>query len=316
MPIITTITQLRNYVSVGAALSFDSIKPSIFKAETKYLQPLLGLPLYEWLSESINANNPAYTTLSALALNASANLALWLYVPVGGVQIDDMGIYQAKTTDTWRLAESELRKLEAHYCQDAMDALDALVAHLEANAAAPNQGQNPSTYTPYQRWHAAPQRVRYNELLIKNADTFERYAELYRSTLTFFTLKTIIYTVQTQHLAKLMGDYLPSLVSMADPADNHAKILRIAQEALAKLTIAHALQLGRHTLENARLTFNFQIHKVDADVIATYQNIGQNALQSLRNILEEVRPEGYTPLPTTVTDNTLLRNPTSTIILA
>jgi hypothetical protein len=314
MPLITTVDQLCEYVSVGKDLSWKSIKPSLFGAEQKYIMPFLGKNLYDYLCDNVPTN--AEQDPVALACNAAAKFALWLYVIPGGKQIDDMGIYEAKTNNMWRLSEADIEKLRDSYAEEAMEALEMLLNLLEANAVAAAQGTSQSNYTAYNWWFISPTRKRYADLLINSSEVFSEYVELYRSTLTFIFMRDNIRHVEKHQIAPLLGNYYTTLKTLATPAGNDAVLLDLVREALAKLAAARSLRRGFFFLANERLCYGIKPHTATAELVSEYESDGQNALERLRAKLEEFKPSGYTPLVSLPADTTMLRKPSAKIILA
>lgn len=314
MPLITTTAQLREYVTVGQNLSIESIRPQIFTAENKYLKSFIGQKLYAHLVENKAAGD--YQDLIALAQSAAAKFALWLYIIPGGTQIDDAGIYQAKTSEMWRLTKEEIEELRKYSLSDAMDALDMLLEYLEEKAAAPADGVVEANYTAFNFWYKAPTRTRLMGLLIKKSEDFSKYVELYRSSLTFQMLNTAMSHVERHQIAPLMGDYYNTIRGMTAPTGNDLALLELAQEALAKLSAAYGMNLGFHIMENGRFTTCLQLQKVDKELMSAYKSEGENALERLRAKLEQIKPAGYEPLPTLEANTATLRKPGSKIILA
>lgn len=314
MPLITTSAQLRQYVTVGQNLSIESIRPQIFTAENKYLKSFIGSKLYTHLVENAAAGD--YQELIALAESTAAKFAIWLYIIPGGLQIDDQGIYQAKTSDMWRLSKEEIDELKKYSLSDAMDALDMLLEYLEENAAAPGENLPEAGYTAYNWWYQAPARKRLMGLLIKKSEDFSKYVELYRSSLTFLMLNTAMSHVERHQIAPLLGDYYNTIRLLSNPTGEGLTLLELAQEALAKLSAAHAMRGGFHILENGRFTTCLQSQKIDTELLSAYKSEGENALERLRAKLEQLRPTGYEPLPTLEANSATLRRPGSRIILA
>lgn len=313
--LLTYIEQIQQYVVVGKDLTYKSFQPALFNAEQKYIIPFLGRDLYDFLVKSDPSDDTE--TLINLARSATAKFALWLYITPGGVQIDDQGIYQAKTDNMWRLSAADLADLKKSYLEQAMDAQNQLLAYLEEIAQTPAQNTAPEDYTAANHWAVSPSRKRYAGLMINTAEVFEQYVELHHSTLTFISLYNCIKAAETSQIAPLLGDYYATLKAISSPTGDALAILKLAQEAIAHLATAKALRKGMYCLLENGLSLSLAPDAKPADdIIATYQTDAQNALQRLRDKLEAVKPTGYTPLPTLAADTTVLRKPGSKIILA
>jgi hypothetical protein len=313
MPIINHIGQLREYVSVGKDLTWESIKPSLFGAEQKYLLPFLGKDLYKYLCDNVSETPDDAV---ALAANAAAKFGLWLYVIPGGKQIDDMGVYEAKTSNMWRLSKDELETLRDTYAEEAMDALEMLLNLLESNAAVASEGVEEYAYTAFNWWAISPTRKRFTDLFINTSELFSEYVELYRSTLTFVFMRDNIRHVEKHQIAPLLGDYYTTLKELTNPTGNHAILLDLVREAVAKLAAARSLKRGFFFLANERLAYGLKSQVASAELVSEYQSDAQNALERLRAKLEELKPAGYAALVQLETDSTLLRKPGRRIILA
>ena len=314
MALINDVDTLRQYVTVGNDLNFQSIKPSLFTAEQKYLRQFLGGALYTFLVE--NAANTAYARLIGHAQNVAAKFALWLYIIPGGVQIDDAGIYMAKTTDMWRLSPQEIGTLRLSYLEEAMDALELMLEELEENVSKPSQSTLPQDYNPYELWHESATRKRYAGLFINSGHVFSEYVELYRSNLTFFMMHDIIRRVELHTIAPLLGDYYATLKGMTEIEGPHLILYHCTLEAIAMLAAAQALAKGFHFFRFSQLTMSFQPEKLAPEQISKFYVEAQNSLERLRAKLEELQPAGYTPLSGGLSDPSLLRKPGSRIILA
>lgn len=312
MPLISNISTLQKYAVVSSNLTIESIQPSIFRAEKKYLKQFVGKKVYEALLSIAEGNEP----IVALAQNVVAKFALYIFITPGGVQIDDSGIYQIKGGDKWRLSQQEIEALKQSYLEEAMDALDLLLEDLEENAQEAAEETEIAEYTVYNHWFADQARNQYNNSLLKTRQVFESFVELHHSSLTFHSLRSYVANVEKFQLMPLMGDYYTALMDMATPAGNDAILLSLAQEAIAHLATAQALDRGFHGLNKGGISFDLNYAEPSHELIGSYKKAAQNALERLRAKLQELKPQGYTLLPSDVSDGSILRKPGRRIILA
>ncbi|WP_273210792.1 DUF6712 family protein [Runella zeae] len=290
MPIISSVAELQEYITVGNDLQFKSIKPCVFNAEKKYLKPILGSALFKALEEGGDSGE-----LMQLVQNVVAKFTLWLYVVPGGVQVDDAGIYQSKTADMWRLTESEIQTYRLSALEDAMDAMDLMIANLEENAKAAAADKPTAEYTPYELWYVSPTRQRYAGLLINNGDDFSEYVALYRSSLTFLMMCDCIRDAELHIIAPLLGDYYNTQKQLTGLGNSDLVLRRLILETLAKLAAAAALSKGLYYLNAGRITMTFQPEPIADKVLSSYKTSAQDALERLQAKLEQLKPAGYVP---------------------
>lgn len=247
MPLIPTLDELKNYVSLDA----KAVPPSIALAQREVLAqvvaPLLGERLRTWLEAA--AASPGFElagdSLAAQLLRRVqapiARLGVGAGLPGHQVSIDTTGVH-IMTTETSKTAfQWQLNQLRASLERHGQRDLDALVEWLEANRDASAE---------LRAWAASAAGQRHRRELFTSPAAFHEYENISESRPVFVALGPVRRRLESFELGRVLGaDFLAELreqVRTRSLTPDHENLLgAYVLPALAALTIGHAIpELG------------------------------------------------------------------------
>lgn len=294
--LLSTIEEIRKYAPVSRDLNFVSIEPSVRKADRRFIIPLLGIDLYTELKIDYEADSlsPVQTQLLDYVHSCSVPLALWYYVQVGGVQIDDSGIYKTRNDQRWNLGEKEQSTLESAYLYEGLEALDDLMNYLAYKI------EDFPEYAETKEFKSE------RNSLVPSATYIQEVFSMLYPRVTFRAMREAIRYHEHRLIAPIMQGYYQNLVAkkLADLDEDDQLLLPIARLALIYLASARALLTRTVKLTNEGLKVMIgengsvtpsENSRIEA-AAKEYEKSGQAELQRLVKLLNEKAPDGYTPL--------------------
>ncbi len=222
MAIITDITTILKHIPVNDGFTYSLIKPFIEQAEEKFLLPIIGREFYQELEDG----NIEDEKLVNFVERAISNIAFWLYLPIGNVEISDAGIRINSTADKKTAFEWQVNQVLNSVASLGMDNLEMMLQYLEAPRPAGEATD------PFAIYKASAEREASQKLFLPNATEFNAYYAIGRSRLTYICLQTICRHVQQEMIDPLMPEDLTTL----EPA-----AIRCIKSAIAYQTILEAL---------------------------------------------------------------------------
>ncbi|MCF0071282.1 hypothetical protein LZD49_12445 [Dyadobacter sp. CY261] len=301
--LISNIDELREYIPVGRDLDFVSVKPSIRKAERRFILPLLGKDFYRLLVSEYEGNllSEDHQELVEYIRSASANLTMWYYVQIGDVLIDSSGMYKQRTEQRWVLSESDQKRLQNSFLSDGLDALDDLMNHLEDNISKYSTYSNSKEYLAERRG------------LVTSAATVQTVFTLFHPRVTFQAMREAIRYHEDGRVAPIMQDYYGILIDKKQDDLNEVDTvaLRLARRALIYLASARSMitRTVKFTNEGLKvMAGDDQVSQFENDRIEAsakeFEQSGQIELDALVKHLNKYEPDGYTkPEQVTYTDH-------------
>ncbi|MGB4776419.1 MAG: DUF6712 family protein [Daejeonella sp.] len=230
--IVKDINTFLKHVPANTSFSWELIKPFILQAENTYVLPLLGATFYADLS-AIGAPTGKALELITRLEHAISNIAFWMYLPVGNVQISDSGVQIITTGDRKTAFEWQLNQVMASVSNLGMNGLDSTIDYLETNAA------------DFNTYKTSDTRTANTTYFINNAPQFDDCYHINRSRLTFACFWPIIKQVEDEQITAAMGGEYTALktrLASTDPVSAaDKKLLKVVRNAIAYATIAKAL---------------------------------------------------------------------------
>lgn len=243
MALITTIDQIKQYLAVNVSSKFDSLLPYIERAELKYIKPTLGADQYNalvsWVdqsgsgSASASVSDEDYEALLVKVRRALANLAYYLYIPIGQVQISDSGIRIASTENLKTAFQWQVDKIEQSFLDAGYESLEDMLEFLE---------ENKDTYTT---WAESDAYTEFKELFISTARVFNQYFNISASRRTFVALQATMRKVEDFYIKATLGNTLfaeiKTQILSGEIDDDNESYLEKIRPAVANLTISRAI---------------------------------------------------------------------------
>ncbi len=275
-------------------ITFDRLKPSIKFVERRYQPKLMDATTWGALLDQVDTVNPGtvWTELIDRTRDAFAYLTALHYIPHGNVGIGEMGL-QVEITESHAPASKDRKNdLMRGIWEQALDHLDIVIEHLNANLA---------TFTDYA---TSDQYTENTKSLINDAATFNDFYPIGTNRWVWLMLKPWRDKTELSKIAGTLGtDYHNELVVKIKADGLLAEdeiILEKARRALAFATIeASAMNLSIRIEEHAVTVYN-NASQVANDLRTTVEiqrvEKAQNyckkeALQILKDIETTLRTE-------------------------
>lgn len=296
---ITSTTDLKQYIPVSAAFNFEAFEPYLDKAAIKYTVNYVG-NLHKSL---LNVGSDEHESISQARIylkTALANFALCLYFPFYQMQLGNTGPKVANSDKSsqpeWWMVKDARREL----MRSGHEYLDQLLTLLDANST-----HFPDWSTNYQS--------KYRELLVNNADVFSKYYEIFNSRQTYLTLVPSLRLIEDQYIQRfIVAEKITRLKTASDLSDDEKQVKEYLQKAVVAFTIARIYGQGLFHLDHTGLKLRFDVlpdekvqaidygQPADQSKRASNQLIedGTNYLRLAKTIITDKSLEGYLPTTT------------------
>jgi len=232
MALTKTIAEIKEVLpKLYSTVSNTSTLPNTYRAEYKYIVPVIGTTLYNSLVTAYEANT---LTVKQLQLVKHIRLASVAYATLDEIglfvlTLQDSGAKKVQQGNTEPIRAWEVADLKTTLVNMATDGMELLITYLLDNK------------TDFAEWTSSDAYTKINMLLIKTgADLNEQYT-IYQPQRSFFILKSLLYDVQFLYLYKTIGEelvvYLRDKVS---PTTKEKACISLLKKALGYYTIAKA----------------------------------------------------------------------------
>lgn len=245
------IATLKEHVSINRNTDWVSIKPFVKDAEQNYIIPNLSEDQYNALLNAIAGTpTPAQNALLYKVQQATAHWTLFDAIPQLNSFVSNMGVQQAESSDgTSKPAPMwQVRDLRASHYNLAVKYTEQLLKFLQENKA------------DYPLWVASQSYTEYNDLLIRNSTELSKHLNTGDSILTMVAIRPYIYQAEFDYLAPCISTELLAEIktqrSQSNLNPNNAKLLPLAQRALAAAAFAAAIVFLPDVVTNGVLTLN------------------------------------------------------------
>jgi hypothetical protein len=301
--IFSNTANLQQYVTVNDKFNFERFQPYITKAVNSFTNRYVG-KLHEELEQAESGEDSIKNEAREHLKAALANFAMFLYLPYMQVQMDSTGINVAENANRKSAEWWQVNDIRRDYLRAGHEAMDLLLEVLEKNS---------DLFEDYANNYSS----QYKELLVKNADEFNRWYNISRSRQTYLAIVPAMRMIETQIFKNsITDDFLADLKSF-DPSDSSApedqseitaksKIKDYLQQAVVSFTIAKIYHEGMFHFDASGVKLKFDVlpnEKVQAidygkaadqlqrAIKANIDN-GTQFILSAKELIEEFFPEG------------------------
>ncbi|WP_421811750.1 DUF6712 family protein [Flagellimonas sp.] len=238
--LLTTIEDIKKYVAVNNSLKIESLKPYIIQADRKFLVPACSQELYDAFETA--PTEGVRQKVYELLREASSHLAMFLYIPVGNVEINDHGIIvesgdQSKAAEWW-----QIRDLRRSFLDAGLGAIDDALKLMEANESLFTEWKGSDSYTMFM------------ELFVKRTDTFNRWFNISNSRRTFLALRPYMLEAHHQYFVGKLGvETVATINFTTKPLSSLStelaqgipfQVMELMQASLVNYTVAMAIESG------------------------------------------------------------------------
>lgn len=279
--LIKTTEDLKKYASTAFNFTFENISPYVKMVERDHVKAVIGEDLYDAWSATA-PTDPEPLKVYELVREASANLALFIYTPIGSVNIGDNGILIATNSNSQPATWYQIRDLQRSLVNLGFSALDEALKILEANQS------------DFPEWVSSDAYSVFKELVVPKTSDFDTYFNINKSRRTFMALRPYQLEVQNQIYNWLDQTTFDQIIAAG--SDKEKKALELMQAAQVNHTVAKAAEstifeftptgLFVRTLELP----GEKTQAVDPEVLRNFvikrQQAADEHLKLLRNLIE------------------------------
>jgi len=244
----TKLEEVRKYLPVSIATSFQNISPFIHTAEVNYILPLLGQKFYDQVTAFYDSplplpdgileeTAPKFMILIERIQRALINLTYWSAFDFMNVLMNDSGFHRQESDTEKTLYKYQEESLKAGFKNNGFDALDILLEYIESNITAFPLFLESENYT---------QR---KTSIIPNTTAFNKIFNINNSHLVYIKTARFIAQVEDFDIQAVLGADLYNRVkkelAKSAPDPKIVALVPYLQKPLAHLAIARAsFQLG------------------------------------------------------------------------
>ncbi|MFD1143035.1 DUF6712 family protein [Larkinella insperata] len=229
--LISDAQSLKKVVPVNADLTFSEIEPYIHSAQlfvARFTGELLIANLADVVANGNELNAQQQALLDRLA-RPVGNLAGLKYANVKTGQLTDTGVMRTAGAGQADAFEWQVERMASQLNAEAWDGLEDLLRFLEDKKE------------DYPDYLASDQYQYQSGLLIKDAQTFSKHYFIADSRLTYWSLQSCLVKAEDR-VKRLLGSRFNYLSSGGELSTNQKEQLRLAQDAIAYLTMVRAVQ--------------------------------------------------------------------------
>jgi hypothetical protein len=204
MSLITTISELKNYISVDVNTKFATLQPYINEAEQLYLIPIIGQEFYDEFAAAYAASVAPVTPVALTADEAAllpylqrcvAYYSQMLSIVHLSSSFGDRGIRVHMDDKSMVAPRWQHEKLQFQALKNGDIHADKLLAFLEANA----------TSSKYDTWFDSTYNTRKKGMLVYSTDIASRFIQISNSRRVYLKLYQSIKDIEQRVAKKLIG---------------------------------------------------------------------------------------------------------------
>jgi hypothetical protein len=250
--ILNSTEDLKKHVAVMESFNFPNLQPYVAQAADEFTYKYVG-DLHEILAdettqgESMAVLNKARGYLQA----ALANFSLYIYTPVGTINIDSSGMGATVTPNRAALSWGEKKDIQRNFLSAGHKAMDRLLAFMEKNKDA------------FPEWAASNQYTESNKLLVNNTAAFNSCYTINESRQTYLALQPAIAQVEDQYIRTFLCPELIKHLKTAVLTDVQAEVKEYLQKAIVAFTVAKVADEGIFTIDASSIMLNFSVLTTD-----------------------------------------------------
>ena len=251
MAILSTTDDIKKHVAIAASFGFDDLVPYIDQAVYQFTEKYVG-NLHETLAaEASGADAEIKNKARGMLQGALANFALYIYTPIGSVQVDSSGFSTNETEGRRTLEWGQKKDLQRNFLMAGHTAMDRLLAYLEKNK------------TVFPDWAASDQYTESKQLLVNNTDTFQKYYNIYQSRQTYLALQPSLLQVEDQFIGTLICTDLIKHLKETDVTEVKLQVKVLLQKAIVAFTVAKVVREGIFTVDATGIMLKFDVLSTD-----------------------------------------------------
>lgn len=288
--IFTTADQIIEHYPFLPTIKYEKLLPSIKFVERRYIPELMDDTTFAGLLTQMGEASPAepWAKLIELVRDASAYLVAKHYIPHGNVQIGQNGLMVDMAEGQAPASRDRKNDLIRGITTQAIDTLDLVIAHLEANV---------DTFTAYA---SSEIRTKQNASLIRTATDFNERYNIGTNRWVWRMLRPWRDKAERSRIIGTIGqDYYDELITQRNAGTltpENKVIFTKAADALAYATMQHSIMNLSLTIDETGVTV-YNNPSQPTDEMRTTAEIKRIELAATRcqhecdRLLEEIEKE-------------------------
>lgn len=230
------IEDVKEYVAVNQSLEIKSIAPYCKEALECYIFPKIGEKMYNELLEAYNSPEPTPEQLKAIEYLkcAKINFIMYLYLPIGQVNLTDSGVHRAESTKFKSAYKYQIENIECKFLESGWDWLESLLCFIEDNKE------------KFECWKEDnPYYIQNGSLIINSAKKFRSAYHTFGKRYTYEMIRTIIEDVELiirDCIGQTLFDIIKLEIQKRELSNRIKFILPKICKAVAHITIEQAVR--------------------------------------------------------------------------
>jgi hypothetical protein len=278
MPLITTITEIKKYLSIDINTRIESLQPFIDEAELLYMKDLLGSDFYDALVSDYDTDLSNMTADNQLIMpyvqRALSYYMAYLSINQMGVNFGDMGIQQQFGENSQPAPQWKVDKLMLSYIQQADIHAEKMLQYLEENAGD----------LVYPTWYNSTANTKNEGWMVNSAIVASQYIDINNSRRIFLRLKKRIKDIESSYIKRLICvDQYNELVTQIQ-ADSISAANQALIDKLRPIIAKMALYFTIPTLSISITDQGIMIYSSN-DGIISKQMADKDQIKDLKNSL-------------------------------
>lgn len=198
MPLISTIAELRNYISIDANAKIKTFMPYIQEAEEVYIIDLLGKAFYDELVTMYNNQavlDADYTALFQYLQRCLSYYTQLLAIPHLAVSFGDNGMRQNRSDESDTAPRWVQEKLLFNALKNGDIHADKLLEFLETKSSA----------IKFSTWYSSEANTKNSGYIVYATSVANKHISINNSRRVFLTLRQKLREIETRLIPKLIG---------------------------------------------------------------------------------------------------------------
>ena len=247
--------EIKQFVSVSSASSFESLVPHIQNSERDYLVPVIGQDMYDELVEFYEAELPTELSevqektdqLLKLVQSAVIHIAYWIGFDLLNASLSGMGFKRVESENSKSLFKYQEDNLKNYFRTNGFNGIDTVLQFLENNLSV------------FGEFTLLPACTLFKTSFIPKTEIFDNIVFINKSRLTFLRMKPHMQLVEDTEIATKLGPvafaYLKTEMAKPIPDPKVTALLSYIRKPIAFLASALLMEESGADLTDNGLYF-------------------------------------------------------------
>lgn len=241
------ISDIKNYATVSSSFTYNKLKPHLQTVATNEIVNCIGETQYATL-ENYSDSDALVKKVIELIKDAETNLALFYYLPIGGLQITNGGVSVIVPKGQDKAPEKDLRDSLRYYKKRAFKALDKLLELMESDE------------DKFSNWVASTQYSKFKALLVNSTADFQAHHNIFNSRQTFMSLVSEIKLVELKFVTpSITNASLIVLKTSASEDEIFTQVKNLVAAAIVLFTVSKTLGSGLYYQSASGFELRFDV---------------------------------------------------------